>query len=168
MLILRIRRLRVMRLLFVFVLIVAPGLVVAQGLQLAFSSFNQDANQPIEVAADAMSIDQDDGTVVMTGNVVIVQGDLRLSAPKASVDYTDEGGISQLFAEGGVTLVTPEEEAESATALYTLDDDQLLLRGDVLLIQGRNAVTSDVMRINLETGTAFLEGRVRTVLQPNE
>ena len=145
-----------------------PALASAQGLQVAFAGFNQDAEEPIEISADAMSIDQDDGTALLPGNVVVGQGDLRLAAPKVTVDYTDEGGISRILAEGGVTVVTPEEEVAAQTALYTLSDDSMVLSGQVLLSQGRSAVSSETMRVDLASGTALLEGRVRTVLQPNE
>ena len=140
----------------------------AQGLQVAFAGFDQDAEEPIEIAADSMAIDQEDGSALLTGNVVIGQGDLRLAAPRVNVKYSEEGGISTIRATGGVIVVTPEEEVEAQTALYTLSEDSMYLSGDVLLSQGRSAVSAETMRVNLADGTALLEGRVRTVLQPTE
>ncbi|MEM1237693.1 MAG: LptA/OstA family protein [Pseudomonadota bacterium] len=143
-------------------------MVSAQGLQVAFAGLGQTTDQPIEIAADTMAIDQDDGSAVLTGNVVIGQGDLRMTASRVTIDYTQEGGISEMFAVGGVVIVTPEEEVESTTALYKLADDSIFLSGDVLLVQGRSTVLSETMRVDLTDGTALLEGRVRTVLQPTE
>ncbi|MEM1100280.1 MAG: LptA/OstA family protein [Pseudomonadota bacterium] len=140
----------------------------AQGLQVAFAGFDQDADEAIEIAADSMSIDQEDGRALLTGAVTIGQGDLRLSAPQVTVTYTEAGGIDTILAEGGVIVVTPEEEVEATTALYTLSADEMLLTGDVLLSQGRSAVSAERMRVDLSSGTALLEGRVRTVLQPND
>jgi len=150
----------------VFALLPAVGF--AQGLQVAFSGFDQNADAPIEIAADMMEIDQQSGSAVLSGNVVVGQGELRLAAPKVTVDYSEEGGISRILAEGGVTVVTAEEEVEAGTALYTLSDDSMVLSGDVLLSQGLSAVSSQTMRVDLARGTAVLEGRVRTVLQPTE
>ena len=155
-------------LVFLVLLALTPTLTQAQGLQVAFAGFDQDADQPIEIAADAMAIDQESGSAVMTGGVVIGQGELRLAAPKVTVSYSEEGGISEILAEGGVTVVTPEEEVEAQTARYTLSTDSMLLTGDVLLSQGNSAVSSERMRVDLAAGTALLEGRVRTVLQPNQ
>ena len=39
------------------------------------------------------------------------------------------------------------------------------MRGNVLVTQGPNAITSEEMTVDLDTGTAQLTGRVRTVLQ---
>ncbi|MCH2077810.1 MAG: LPS export ABC transporter periplasmic protein LptC [Rhodobacteraceae bacterium] len=145
-----------------------PAWVSAQGLQVAFDGFDQDASLPVEIAADSMAINQEDGSATLTGNVVIGQGDLRLAAPSVVVNYTADGGIGQIVAEGGVTVVTPAEEVEAQRAVYDLAGDSMVLTGDVLLSQGRSAVSSETMRVNLATGQALLEGRVRTVLQPTE
>lgn len=152
----------------IFCAAMVPNLASAQGLQVAFAGFDQNADLPIEIAADSMSIDQEDGTALLTGNVVVGQGELRLAAPRVTVNYAEAGGIARILAEGGVTVVTAEEEVEAQTALYTLSDDSMVLSGDVLLSQGRSAVSSETMRVDLASGTALLEGRVRTVLQPNE
>ncbi|MEO1703985.1 MAG: LptA/OstA family protein [Pseudomonadota bacterium] len=149
-------------------LVLLPLSASAQGLQIAFDGFDQDAELPIEIAADTMALDQTGGSAILSGSVVIGQGDLRLAAPKVTVNYSDAGGISRILAEGGVTLITPSEEVEARTALYTLTEDSMLLTGDVLLSQGRSAVSAESMRVDLAAGTALLEGRVRTVLQPTE
>ena len=44
-----------------------------------------DPKASVEVSADNLSVDQDSGTAVFSGNVVIGQGDLRLSAGSVRV-----------------------------------------------------------------------------------
>ena len=39
------------------------------------------------------------------------------------------------------------------------------MTGNVLLTQGANALSSNNMTVNLTTGTAQMNGRVRTILQ---
>ena len=74
-----------------------------------------DPKAPIEVSADNLSVDQDSGTAVFSGNVVIGQGDLRLSAGSVRVVYSDStGDIAHLLATDGVTLVTDSDAAEAA------------------------------------------------------
>jgi lipopolysaccharide export system protein LptA len=62
-----------------------------------------------------------------------------------------------------VTFVTATEAAEAESADYNLTDGTLTLSGNVLLTQGPSALSSDRMTINLKTGTARMDGRVRTV-----
>jgi len=125
-----------------------------------------DPKAPVEVSADNLSVDQDSGTAVFSGNVVIGQGDLRLSAGSVRVVYSDStGDIAQLLATDGVTLVTDSEAAEAATADYNLTTGILTLSGSVLLTQGASALSAEQMTINLNSGRAHMSGRVRTVFQ---
>ena len=125
-----------------------------------------DSTAPVEVAADSLSVDQDSGTAVFTGNVVIGQGDLRLSAGIVRVVYTEKtGNIAQLIASDGVTFVTTTEAAEAQDADYNLITGILTLTGDVLLTQGTSALSSDEMTINVNSGSAQMSGRVRTIFQ---
>jgi len=102
-----------------------------------------DPKAPVEVSADNLSVDQDSGTAVFSGNVVIGQGDLRLSAGSVRVVYSDStGDIAQLLATDGVTLVTDSEAAEAATADYNLTTGILTLSGSVLLTQGASALSA--------------------------
>ena len=140
---------------------------LAQGTTISFGGIASNADAPVEVTADKLNVDQDSGNAIFSGNVVVGQGDLRMAANEIRVIYRDGGGISRLVATGGVTIVTPSEEVEAQRADYALDDDNIALAGDVLFVQGSTALAAETMRINLATNEAVLEGRVRTVLQPN-
>ena len=125
-----------------------------------------DRSAAIEVTADSLSVDQDSGTAVFSGNVIISQDDLRLSASQVEVVYSEESGdIARLIASDNVTFVTSNDAAEAQNADYNVATGILTLTGDVLLTQGASAVSAERMVLNLQTGTATMDGRVRTVLQ---
>jgi len=125
-----------------------------------------DTSAAIEVTADSLSVDQASGKATFDGNVIIIQGDLRLTAARVEVIYgSDTSQIARLVASGGVTFVTAEEAAEAQDADYDTTTGLLVLRGDVLLTQGPSAISAGEMIINLTDGTATMEGRVRTILQ---
>ncbi len=148
---------------------VLPVAGFAQGASVAFGSIRQDTTQPVEVSADSLSVDQDTNSAVFSGNVVIGQGDMRLGAQRVQVVYNeDQTRIRRLEATGGVTLVSGPDAAEAARADYDIDSGLVVMSGDVLLTQGGNALTSQKMTVNLKTGSAQMQGRVRTVLQPQE
>ncbi len=125
-----------------------------------------DPSAPVEVAADSLSVDQDTGTAIFEGNVVIGQGDLRIAAGRAQVVYdAGSGDIASFEASGGVTFANGSEAAEAQSASYDLQNGNLVLIGDVILTQGASALSADRMTIDVETGNAQMEGRVRTVFQ---
>jgi lipopolysaccharide export system protein LptA len=142
----------------------------AQGTQVPFGGFTHDTSLPVEVAAERLEVDQRDGTAVFSGNVVIGQGDMRLTANEVRIHYAGAEGdatgrISRLEATGGVTLVSGAEAAEAREAVYTIDDGLIVMSGDVILTQGNNALSSQQLTVNLQAGTGVLEGGVRTILQ---
>ncbi|WP_226779866.1 LptA/OstA family protein [Oceaniglobus trochenteri] len=144
----------------------APAM--AQGTGIDFGGLKQDTSQPVEVASDSLQIDQSDGTAMFSGNVLVTQGEMRLSAGSVRVIYAAgaAGRISEMHASGGVTLVNGAEAAEAREAVYSIDKGTVVMTGDVILTQGQTALSSNSLVIDLNTGTGTLEGRVRTVFQP--
>lgn len=157
------KSLRIAALLSIFVL---PVSAFAQGTEVGFGSMQADTDAPVEVTAENLSVNQDDGTALFTGGVIVGQGEMRLSAPRVLVVYNEgRTGIARLEARGGVTLVSGEEAAEAQNADYDVEAATVVMTGNVLLTQGLNALTSDRMVVNLDDGTARMTGRVKTVIQ---
>lgn len=156
--------LRILLLPLFFSLLAVP--VTAQGTSVAFGTFQQDTDLPVEVTADNLSVDQATGIAIFTGNVVIAQGEMRLSAPRVLVVYLeDQKGIERMEATGGVTLVSGPDAAESDRADYSITEGTIVMTGNVLLDQGLNALSADRMTVQLEDGTAQMAGRVKTIIQ---
>ena len=143
--------------------------ISAQGTNVAFGTISQDTSLPVEVTAENLSVDQETGTAIFTGNVVIGQGEMRLSAARVLVVYRAENrGIARLEATGGVTLVSGQDAAESERADYDIDSGTIDMSGDVLLTQGASALSAERMSIRLSDGTAQMSGQVRTILQTGD
>lgn len=156
--------LRSLLLCLILALHVSP--VDAQGTNVAFGTIRQDTDQPVEVTADNLEVDQETGTAIFTGNVLIGQGEMRLSATRVLVVYRAENkGIARLEATGGVTLVSGPDAAEAQRADYDIEDGTIVMTGNVLLAQGASALSADRMSVRLSDGTAQMSGRVKTILQ---
>jgi len=156
--------------LFVALAVLSPAYLIAQGAQVAFGNTDPDSSLPVEITADQLRVDQAGGFAVFSGNVLIGQGEMRISAPKVEVFYTsttqgNPGEISRMVATGGVTIVNGPEAAESNSAEYFVDKGAIVMTGDVFLTQGNNVMSSSSMVVDLNTGTAALEGRVKSILQ---
>lgn len=140
--------------------------VVAQTV--AFGGMKADTSAPVEVSADQLSVNQTTGKAEFSGNVLIGQGQMKLSADKVVVQYVqgDTQKIDNLDATGNVTLVNGPDAAEAKQAIYEVASGNITLIGDVLLTQGQNVMSGERMVVNLSDGTAQVNGRVRSVLQP--
>tara|TARA_R110000868_G_scaffold400956_5_gene676199 strand:- start:112465 stop:113004 length:540 start_codon:yes stop_codon:yes gene_type:complete len=138
----------------------------AQETSISFGTGSSDTKAPIYVDSDQLSVSQTDGTAVFEGNVKVAQNDMKLSAPRVLVVYNEAGDeIERLEATGGVTLVSGEDAAEGDRADYDVVNGNIVMRDNVLLLQGNSTIASDIMHVDLDSGSARMEGRVRTVLQ---
>ena len=138
---------------------------------IGFGGVEHDADQPVEVTADSLSIDQTNGRAVFEGNVIIVQGDLRMAAGRVEVIYSegaDGSGVEEVIASGGVLVARGTDAAEGAEARYDIAAALLTMSGDVMVTQGATALAGDSMTINMTTGNGTVDGRVRTVLEPGD
>lgn len=153
------------------VALAAPDAALAQGTSFALGGARFDTDAPVEMTADRLSVDQSSGETVFSGNAMIAQGGLRLSAGTIRIVFAEDAGnsgrrISRLMATGGVTLVTDDEAAEAQDAEYRVPEGLVIMTGDVLLTQGGSIVSGDRLEVNLNTGQGTMEGRVRTLIQP--
>lgn len=133
---------------------------------MAFGAAAADPSLPVEVTSETLKVNQEDGSAEFLGNVVVVQGQMRLSADRVLVIYNeDRSGIERLEASDNVLLVNPPDAAEGDWAEYTIDSGVVVMTGNVLLSQGPSTISGDRMVANLTDGTATMTGRVKTILK---
>lgn len=139
-------------------------------VNIGFGGVSYDERQPVEVTADGLTLDQTTGEAVFTGNVVVVQGDLRMAAGAVRIVYGTQGtqDVSEVIATGGVLVTRGADAAEGGSARFDVASALLTLSGDVLVTQGATAIAGDSMVVNMRTGNGSVDGRVRTVLGGSE
>ena len=76
---------RVLIVSLLFALGAAP--VLAQSANVAFGAIKADPSLPVEVTADTLDVNQENGSAEFLGNVVVGQGEMRLSAKRVLVIY---------------------------------------------------------------------------------
>ena len=76
-------------------LFLAPPGAWAQGANVALGTAAFDSGQPVEVTADSLSVDQATGRAVFDGNVLVVQGEVRLSAGQIIVEYANRNTANE-------------------------------------------------------------------------
>ncbi|WP_082115665.1 LptA/OstA family protein [Aurantiacibacter gangjinensis] len=145
------------------------GGLIAGGLaSLAFGSvagaqsiagFN--SNQPVNYAADRIELQDRQNRVVLSGDVVIDQGDLRMTAGRTTVAYTDSGTlrIQRIDATGGVTVTRGNERASGDTAVYDFNRRVIVLSGGVALRRGSDTLDGGRLTIDLNSGLSSVDGR---------
>jgi len=145
-------------------------ITLAQGAGISLGVSDHNSNTPVEITSESLELDQGSGAALFTGNVIVAQGEIRMTCQHMRVEYGDgadgtKNKIKVIRMSGGVTFVSGTEAAESSTAVYTLDDEMLVMSGNVLVTQGPTALSADKLIYDLQSGNGRMEGNVKTVLQ---
>lgn len=124
----------------------------------SIAGFN--SNQPVSYAADRIELQDRQKRVVLSGDVVIQQGDLRLTAQRTTVAYTDEGSlrIQRIDATGGVVVTRGAERASGASGVYDFNRRVIVLAGGVALRRGGDTLNGGRLVIDLNSGLASVDG----------
>lgn len=152
---------------FALIALLLPGLALAR---------SSDRNQPMNL--DAATFDcnlaDENGKCRFTGNVVIEQGTLHITADTADV-YRRNGETSRVVLTGNqATLRQQMDDGTPMTATantmdYTISNETIVLTGNYKVESPRGTNSGQRMTYNMATGNMTSGGdgsRVRTVLQP--
>lgn len=151
----------------VIALLCGAQAAMAQGTSIGLTVSGHDASLPVEATADTLLVDQETSTATFEGDAKVTQGSLHLDADSIRIDYVPEsGGVSRVEAMGDVTFTNGTEIAEAQSAIYTVETSEITMTGGVLLLQGQNTISGDRLVLNLDAGTATMQGNVKTVFTP--
>ncbi len=128
-------------------LIAALGLSGAALLATPTLALESDANQPINIAADRLDLDDRAGTAVYTGDVDMQQGSMKLSAQRVEIERNDQGEVTLVTAIGDAERAyleqRPAPDAElvkgwGETIIYHAGERRVELVGQAELHQARD------------------------------
>lgn len=104
------------------------------------------------------------GITILTGNVIIKQGDATITSDKMTIYRAENansrtalklGEITRIVAEGQFVYDAPENKVTGDRGIYKRVDKQIDVFGNVVLKQpSGNLVTSDSLFYDLETNRA--------------
>jgi len=140
---------------------ILAGSACVAAAQAVSSLKNHNSNAPVDFAADRIELQDRADRAVLTGNVVVTQGDMTLRASRVTVAYNSGGQteVSRLDASGGVTLTSKSETARSQFAIYDLRSRLVTMIGGVALSRGGKGETrGNRLVLNMNTGFATLDG----------
>lgn len=119
-----------------------------------------DSNQPVDYSADRIELQDRQNRVVLTGDVEIAQGDLRINAARTTVAYSDTGTlrIQRIDATGGVSVTRGSERASGLAGVYDFSRRIIILTGNVALSRNGDTLNGGRLVIDLNTGLSSVDG----------
>ena len=131
----------------------------------ASAQFARDSKAPINGSAD--NVDYRADVTVLSGQVDVRQGDVRILSDKMYIYNGDNGtaggaafdNVDRIEAVGNFYYLTPEQEVRGKKGVYEQATDTFTVTGDVILLQGPdNVVTGDKLVYNLTDNQATVVG----------
>ncbi len=144
-------------------------LIVLIALFLSTYTFalTEDAQQPIEIEADSVMVDETSGFNEFIGDAEVRQGSLVMTAEIIQVQ-TNADGVETMIAKG--TLDQPAKYIQSqenqarfieATAIlitYDVNEGMIFLVGDAYLVQGFDSFSGDSLTYDINNDKVLVKG----------
>ena len=139
--------------------IAISGLAAWNAQAQSIAGFNSSA--PVDYSANRIELQDKQNRVVLSGDVAIAQGDLRIRAARTTVAYTNNGEvkIQRIDASGGVVVTRGNETASGDVGIYDFNRRIITLVGNVALKRASDTLNGGRMVIDLNTGLASVDGR---------
>lgn len=158
------------------------GALLLAALALPAAALDSDRSQPVELNADHAQMNNATGVGIYTGDVVLTQGTMRITADKMTVYTTPEGRLQRVVAEGRKATYRqlPEGQRDyvNASAPYMEYHPEasgyVLLRGGAELTQGKNTFSGETIRYDIQQDTVVAKSdkdsgqRIRITFFPEE
>lgn len=138
------------------------------------------SKDPINIEADNARIIEKEGKSVYKGNVVMIQGNIRVTADTVTVISAD-GELTQITASGSPVTYQEKNQpqgedisGESEVLEYYAADNRILLLNNAKLTQGRTSFSGNRIEYNTETDIVTAEvsktgkERVQVTIQPDQ
>jgi lipopolysaccharide export system protein LptA len=171
-------------------LLSGPALMSGPAMAQAVNSGGSDSSAPVDISADESEVINSQCKTIFRGSVEVLQDKARMRASTMTVynrrktpgkstspnGNNDCGDVDRVEADGNVFYVTPEQNVRGDHAVYTYDNNTIIVTGDVVALQGQDVARGDRMTINTKTNDVKMESnatgrgkpRVRAVLYPDQ
>ncbi|CAN5403884.1 hypothetical protein BH09MYX1_BH09MYX1_63640 [soil metagenome] len=110
----------------------------------------------LALQADQVEVDVTAGEAVMTGNVMITKGDLKVACPRIDLRFDNSPHVKWVKGSGGVVADVRGVHAEAPEVELDLPKQVLELRGGVRLTRGQGWLQADKATIDIATAKVSL------------
>lgn len=128
--------------------------------------------KPIKILSDYMKYTGNDNISRFTGNVIVTDGDMRLTSDTMDVSFDKQNNVKEIFAQGNVKIEKEGLLALSDKARMYADEEKAVLINNVRVWQGDNYLEGDKVTLYNENNRIFVDRgsnkRVKIIIAPKE
>ena len=114
----------------------------------------------IKITSEKLNIYRDNNVSVFTGKVYAEDNKVKLWSDKISIFYDEtEKSVYEIVAENSVKIIVNGVTAYGNFSRYQVDNEELLLEGDVVVIEKDNKIQSDQLILDLVNSTSIMTSK---------
>lgn len=116
---------------------------------------------PTNITSEALTFNAKNRIFEYKGNVIVTQGDMRLTAKTLEGTYSEQNQLQKLVAKGDVLITKQDIEASGQVATYDAVASIITLTDNPQLQQKESILRADRIKIFLNENRSQAEGDVR-------
>ena len=117
----------------------------------------------IKVSSEKLNVYRDDNISVFSGNVYAEDDTIKLWSDKISIIYHEtKKSVYEIIAENNVKIIINGVTAYGDFSKYQVDNEELLLEGNVVVIEKDNKIQSDQLILDLANSTSIMTAKTNS------
>lgn len=128
-------------------------------------ALSTDKNQDIEIESDSVYLDDTRNIGIYTGNVVVLQGSIRITGDELTVFYTEDNELDKIIINGQPATFRqlPDnssvyDEAEALVMEYHESDSMIILSDEARVRQGDRRLIAEHIEYDTELSQVRAKG----------
>tara|TARA_B100000941_G_scaffold164987_1_gene117464 strand:- start:319 stop:744 length:426 start_codon:yes stop_codon:yes gene_type:complete len=117
----------------------------------------------IKISSEKLNVNRDNNISVFTGNVYAEDDKIRLWSDKISIFYDkNKKGVNEIVAEKNIKIIVNGVTANGDFSSYRVDNEEILLEGNVIVMEGDNKIESDQLILDLINSTSIMTSKTNS------
>ena len=114
----------------------------------------------IKISSEKLNIYRESNISVFTGNVYAEDEKIKLWSDKMSIFYDEtKKSVQEIVAENNIKIILNGVTAYGNFSRYIFDNEELLLEGDVVVIDKDNKIQGDQLMLDLINSTSIITSK---------
>ena len=114
----------------------------------------------IKISSEKLNVYRDSNISVFSGNVYAEDNAIKLWSDKISIFYDETNkSMYEIIAEDNIKIVVNDVTAYGNFSKYQVDNEEILLEGDVIVIEKDNKIQSDQLILDLANSTSIMTAK---------
>ncbi len=118
------------------------------------------------ITSAKLTVDYNKRFALFEGDVLVVDPRMKIYADQMTVQFNEQNKADKVVAKGRVIIVQEDKRARAAEAEYHVASGEINLKGNPMVMKGKNIFTADLMQFWRDEERLVGHPQARLVIYP--